>query len=261
MVNRRRQLVTIGVALALILVASWLAFDQPLLRTRSTNFPRPISTEDGHGSGATRDRLAGAGSSGMAHVVSEPARGDSLDRAGDAGVSSDAQVSYFSDAPNDAHTEEDGNGRSSAERGTTVTGGSGPGSGGAMRAPAASSTQAAGPGPNPDVSTASDALPSDPAVSTPPQSGPAASGAPAIEPLLNAGQSGAPGGAIAPVIGSESPRSGSNTGRDNPDRWGSGTSGPAASSDVSPNPVPVPVPPSLLLFGASALILWFMSRG
>jgi len=266
MANRRRTLVTIGVVLALILLASWLAFDQPLLRDRATNLPPSIGAQDGHGSGA------GAGSSGMAHVVSEPARGDSLARAGDAGVSSSAQGSYVSDAPNVAHTEEDGKGRSSAERGTTGTGGSGPGSGGPIRAPAASSTQAAGPGPNPHVSTSSDALPSGPAVGTrpqfdasgrngtPPQSGPAPSSAPANEPRLNAGQSGPPGGTTGPVARAESPGSGSNTGPDNPDRWGSGTSGPAAGSHVSPNPIPVPVPPSLLLFGASALMLWFVSR-
>lgn len=273
MVNRRRTLVTIGVALALVLLASWLAFNQPLLRARSATPPPSISAQDGHGSGAAHGRLAGAGSSGMAHVVSEPAHGDSLDRAGDAGVSSHAQGSYASDAPNDAHTEQDGKGRSSAERGTTGTGGSGPGSDGATRAPAANATQAAAPGRNPDVSTSSDALPSGPAVGTPPrfdapgrngpapQSGPAASNGPANEPPLNAGQSGPPGGTIGPLTRAEAPGSGSNTGPDNPDRWGRGTSGPAAGSDVSPNPIPVPVPPSLLLFGASALMLWFVSRG
>jgi hypothetical protein len=272
-VNRRRTFVTIGVALALILLASWLAFDQPLLRDRATSFPPPISTQDGHDSSATRGGLAGAGSSGMAHVVSEPARGDSLDRAGDAGVSSHAHSSYFLDAPNDAHTEQDGKGRSSAERGTTGTGGSGAGSGGAIRGPAASSTQAAGPRLSTDPSTSGDALRSGPAlVSQPqfdasgrnggaPQSGPAAPGAPANEPPLNAGQSGPPGGTTGPVVRAESPGSGSNTGPDTPDRWGSGTSGPAAESYGSPNSVPVPVPPSLLLFGASALMLWFVSRG
>src|SRR5713101_2014313 len=136
----------------------------------------------------------------------------------------------------------------------------------------ASSTQAAGPGPNPDVSTSSDALPSSPAVGTrpqpvasgrngtAPQSGPAPPGAPANQPPLNAGQSGPPGGTTGPVVRAESPGSGSNTGPANPDRSGSGTSGPAAGSDGSRNPIPVPVPPSLLLFGASALMLWFVSR-
>jgi hypothetical protein len=281
-VNRRRTRVTIGVALALILVASWLAFDQSLLRARATNFPRPIRTQDGHDSGAAGGRLAGAGSSGLAQVVSEPARGDSLDRGGHGGVSSDAQSSYSSGAADFAHTEGDGKGRSSAEpsgssgvRATTGTAGSGSGSRGAVIALGASSTQAAGPGPNSDVSTSSDALRSDPAGDilpqfdasarngTPPQSGPAPSTAPANEPPLNAGQSGPPGGGgtIGPVVRTESAGSGSNTGPDNPDRWGSGTSGPAAGSHVSPNPVPVPVPPSLLLFGASALMLWFVSRG
>jgi hypothetical protein len=279
-VNHRRTLVIIGVALALILLASWLAFDQPLLRDQATSSPPPISTQDGHGSSATRGRLAGTGSSGMAHVVSEPARADSLVRAGDAGVSSHAQDSYFSDAPNEAHTEKDGKGRSSAEpggsggvRATTGTGGAGPGSGGAIRAPAAGSTQAAGPGPSIDPSTSGDALGSGPAVGSrpqfdasgrngsAPQSVPAAPGAPAYQPQFNAGQPGPPGGTTGPVVRAESPGSGSNTGPDNPDRWGSGTSGPAAGSDVSPNPVPVPVPPSLLLFGASALVLWFVSRG
>jgi hypothetical protein len=271
MVNRRQTLVAIGVALILILAASWLAFDHPLLGGRATSSPPPISTQDGHGSGVTPGRLAGAGSSGMAHVVSEPARGDSLDRAGDAGVSSSAQGSYSSGAVDHARTEEDGKGRSSAERRTTGTGGSGPGS--ATRAPAASAAQAAAPGRNPDVSTSSDALPSGPAVGTPPrfdapgrngpapQSGPAASNGPANEPPLNAGQSGPHGGTIGPVTRAESPGSGSNTGPDNPDRWGRGTFGPAAGSDVSPSPIPVPVPPSLLLFGASALLLWFVSRG
>jgi hypothetical protein len=260
MVNRRQTLVAIGVALILILAASWLAFDHPLLGGRATSSPPPISTQDGHGSGVTPGRLAGAGSSGMAHVVSEPARGDSLDRAGDS-----------SGAVDHARTEEDGKGRSSAERRTTGTGGSGPGS--ATRAPAASAAQAAAPGRNPDVSTSSDALPSGPAVGTPPrfdapgrngpapQSGPAASNGPANEPPLNAGQSGPHGGTIGPVTRAESPGSGSNTGPDNPDRWGRGTFGPAAGSDVSPSPIPVPVPPSLLLFGASALLLWFVSRG
>ena len=116
MANRRRTLVTIGVALALLL-ASWLAFNQPLLRARSANLPPSISAQDGHGSEAAHGRPARAGSSGMAHVVSEPAHGDSLDRAGEAGVSSHAQGSYASDAPNDAHTEQDGKGRSSAEIG------------------------------------------------------------------------------------------------------------------------------------------------
>jgi len=270
--NRRRTRVAIGLALALILLASWLAFDQPLLRARATNFPPPISTQDGHDSGAADGRLAGAGSTGLAQVVSDPARGDTLDRGGHGGVSSDAHSSYSSGAVDYAHTEHDGKGRSSAEMGTTGTGGSGPGSGGAMHAPAASSTQAAGPGPNPDVSTSSDALPG-PAVGTrpplvasgrngtPPQSGPAPSTAPANQLPLNAGQSGPPGGTIGPVIYAESPGSGSNTGPANPDRSGSGTSGPAAGSDGSPNPIPVPVPPSLLLFGASALMLWFVSRG
>jgi hypothetical protein len=322
MVNRRRTLVTIGVALALILLASWLAFDHPLLRARATNF------QDGHDSGAADGRLAGAGSTGLGQVVSEPARGDTRARVGDGGASSDAHSSYSSGAVDYAHTEQDGKGRSSAERGTTGTGGSGPESGGAMHAPAASSTQAAGPGPNPDVSTSSDALPSSPAAGTrpqlvasgrngtppqsgppastapanqplnagqsgppggtigpviraespgsgsnagpdnpsgrngsPPQSGPAAPGAPAYQPPFNAGQSGPPGGTTGPVARTEPPGSGSNTGPDNPDRWGSGISGPAAGSHVSPNPVPVPVPPSLLLFGASALMLWFVSRG
>ena len=266
MVNRRRTRVAIGVALALILLAAWLAFDQPLLRARATNFPPPISTQDGHHSGAADGRLAGADSTGLAQVVSEPARGDTRARGGDGGASSDAHSSYSSGAVDYAHTEQDGKGGSSAERGTTGTGGSGPGSGGAMHAPAASSTQAAGPGPNPNVSTSSDALPSGPALGTPPQlvasgrngtppqSGPPASTAPANQP-------GPPGGTTGPVVRAESPGSGSNAGPDNPDRWGSGTSGPAAGSHGSPNPVPVPVPPSLLLFGASALMLWFVSRG
>lgn len=270
--NRRRTRVAIGVALALILLASWLAFDQPLLRARATNFPPPIDTQDGHDSGAADGRLAGAGSTGLAQVVSGPARGSTLARGGDRGVSSDAHSSYSTDAAGYARTEEDGKGRSSAERGTTGTGGSGPGPGGAIHAPAASSTQAAGPGPNPDVSTSSDALPG-PALGTrpplvasarngaAPQSGPAASTAPADEPPLNAGQSGPPGGTTGPVVPAESPGSGSNTGPGNPDRSSSGTSGPAAGSDVSPTPIPVPVPPSLLLFGASALMLWFVSRG
>ena len=328
MVNRRRRLVTIGVALVLILAASWLAFDHPLLRARATNFPPPISTQDGHGSGAADGRPAGAGSTGLAQVVSEPARGDTRAHGGDGGVSSDAHSSYSSGAVDYAHTEQDGKGRSSAERGTTGTGGSGPGSGGAMHAPAASSTQAAGPGPSTDVSTSGDALRSSPAVGSrpqfdasgrngtapqsgpappgapanepplkaglsgppggttgpvvraespgsgsnawpdnpsgrngsTPQSGPAAPGAPANQPPLNAGQSGPPGGTTGPVVRAESPGSGSNTGPGNPDRWGSGTSGLAAGSDGSPNPIPVPVPPSLLLFGASALMLWFVSR-
>ena len=265
-INRRRTRVAIGVALALILLASWLAFDHPLLRARATNFP------EGHDSRAADGRLAGADSTGLAQVVSEPAGGDTRARGGDGGASSDAHSSYSSGAVDYAHTEQDGKGRSSAERGTTGTGGSGPGSGGAMHAPAASSTQAAGPGPNPDVSTSSDALPSSPAVGTrpqlvasgrngtAPQSGPAPPGAPANQPPLNAGQSGPPGGTTGPVVRAESPGSGSNTGPDNPDRWGSGTSGLAAGSDGSPNPIPVPVPPSLLLFGASALMLWFVSR-
>ncbi len=265
MANRRRTLVTIGVALALILLASWLAFDQPLLRARSANLSSSISAQDG----AAHGRPAGAASS----VVSEAARGDSLDRAADAGVSSHAQGSYTSDAPNDAHTEEDGKRRSGAERGTAGIGRSGPGSDGATRAPAASATHAAGPGRNPDVGTASDALPSAPAVGIPPrfdasgrngpapQSGPAASNGPANEPPLDAGRSGPPGGTIGPVTRAESPGSGSNTGPDNPDRWGGGTSAPAAGSDVSSSPIPVPVPPSLLLFGASALLLWLVSRG
>jgi hypothetical protein len=276
--NRRRTRVAIGVALALVLLASWLAFDQPLLRARATNFPRPISAQDGHDSGAADGRLAAAGSTGLAQVVSEPARGDTLAHDGHGGVSSDAQSSYSSGAADYAHMEQDGKGRSSAEpsgsggvRGTTGTGGSGPGSGGAMHAPAASSTQAPGPGPNPDVSTLSDALPG-PAVGTrpplvasgrngtAPQSGPAASTAPANQLPLNGGQSGPPGGTIGPVVRAESPGSGSNTGPADPDRWGRGTSGPAAGSDGSPNPIPVPVPPSLLLFGASALMLWFVSR-
>jgi hypothetical protein len=300
-VNRRRTRVVIGVALALILLASWLAFDHPLLRARATNL------QEGPDSGTADGRLAGADSTGLAQVVSEPAGGDTRARGGDGGASSDAHSSYSSGAVDYAHTEQDGKGRSSAERGTTGTGGSRPGSGGA----AASSTQAAGPGMNPDVSTSSDALPSDPAAGTQPQlvasgrngsapqsgppastapanpvvraespgsgsnagpdnpsgrngsapqSGPAASTAPANEPPLNAGQFGLPGGTTGPVVRAESPGSGSNTGPANPDRSGNGTSGPAADSDVSPNPIPVPVPPSLLLFGASALVLWFVSR-
>ncbi len=273
-INRRRTRVAIGVALALILLASWLAFDHPLLRDRATNFPRPIGNQDGHDSGAADGRPAGADSTGLAQVVSEPAQGGTRARGGDGGVSSDAHSSYSSGAVDYAHTEQDGKVRSSAERGTTGTGtgGSGPGSGGAMHAPTASSTQAAGPGPNPDVSTSSDALPSSPAVGTrpqpvasgrngtAPQSGPAPPGAPANQPPLNAGQSGPPGGTTGPVVRAESPGSGSNTGPANPDRSGSGTSGPAAGSDGSRNPIPVPVPPSLLLFGASALMLWFVSR-
>jgi hypothetical protein len=279
-VNRRRTLVITGVALVLILLASWLAFDQPLLRARATSFPPP--TQDGHGSGATPGRLAGAGSSGMAHVESELARGNSLDRAGDAGVSSDAQGSYSSGAVDYARTEEAGKGRSSAEPmgssgaratpGTTGTAGSGSGSSGAAIAFGASATQEAG-GPGPSTGTSGDALGSGTAGDTRPQfdasrrngtplqSGPTPSSAPANEPPLNADQSGPPDGTTGPVVRAESPGSGSNTGPDNPDRWGSGPSGPTAGSDVSPTPVPVPVPPSLLLFGASALMLWFVSRG
>ncbi len=279
MVNRRRTRVAIGVALALILLASWLAFDQPLLRARATNFPRPTSTQDGHDSGAADGRLAGAGSTGLAQVVSELARGDTLARGGDGGVSSDAHSSYSSGAAGYAPTEEDGKGRSSAEpsggsgaRATTGTAGSGSGSSGVVIALGAGSTQGAGPGPSTDVSTSGDALRSGPAGDirpqsaapgrngTAPQSGPAPSTAPANEPPLNAGQFGPPGG-TGPVVRADSAGSGSNTGPDNPDRWGSGTSGPAAGSDASPKPIPVPVPPSLLLFGASALMLWFVSRG
>jgi hypothetical protein len=271
-VNRRRTLVTIGVAIALILVAAWLAFDQPLLSARAT--------QDEPGPGAAPDHLAGVGSSGATHVASAPAPGDRLDRAKDAGVSSDAQSSYFSDAPTDARTQGDGTGHSSAERGTTDRG--------SGLVPAASSTQSAGPGPHPDVSTSSEALPPGPAGNTRPQSdaptrpdaparngapshsGPAASNAPANtassapanagEPPVNAGRSGPPGGTTGPVVLAESAGSGSNAGPDGPDRWSSGTSGPGAASDTSPSPIPVPVPPSLLLFGASALMLWFVSR-
>jgi hypothetical protein len=268
MANRRRTLVTIGVALALILLASWLAFDQPLLRARSTNLPPSISPPDGHGSGAAQGGLAGAGSSGMAHMMSEPAHRNSLHRGWDAGVPSHSQGSHASNA---ANAEENGKGRSSAGGETTGTGGSGPGSGGATRAPAASATHAGGPGQPPDVSTLSEASPS--AVGTPPrfdasgwtrpapQSGSAASNGPANEPPLSAGQSGPAGGTIGPLTRADSPGSGSGTGPDSPEGWGRGTSGPAAGSGVSPSPIPVPVPPSLLLFGASALLLWIVSRG
>jgi hypothetical protein len=271
-VNRRRTPVAIALALALILLASWLAFDQPLLMAPATNSP-PIGTQDGHDSGAADGRVAAAGSIGLAQTVPEPARGDTRARGGDGGVSSDTHSSYSSGTADYAHTEQDWKGRSSAERGTTGTGGPGPGSGGAMHAPAASSSQALDPGPNPDVSTSSDALPSGPALGTrpqpvvpgrngtAPQSDPAPSTAPTNQLPLNAGQSGPPGGTIGPEIRAESPESGSNTGPANPDSWGSSTSGPAAASDVSPNPIPVPVPPSLLLFAASGLMLWFVSRG
>ncbi len=283
--RRRRKLVAIGVALALLLWASWLALDRLLPRARATNFARPISTQGGHDPGpATHGRPQGAGSSGVTQAASAHARGDSFGRGGDVGLSSDVLSSYFSDAADYASTEEDAKGGSSAKSSgsigmgtTTGTAGSGAVSNDSAATLKASSTQYAGAGPGTDVSTSSDALRSGPAVDigtpfgasvgngTPPQSGPAPPTAPVNQPRpLDNRQSGPPGGTIGPVISAESSGAGSNAGSDNPGRsvtdWGSGKSGTAAGSDVPPNPVAVPVPPSLLLFGASALMLWVASR-
>lgn len=261
--KRGRTLVALGVVLALVLGASWLAFDQLLSGARATT-PQ-ISTQDPYDP-ATGGRQSGAGSSGVAKAASEPARRDNPGPAENVGASSGIQSSYLSDAI-----------ASSGSIGVgTATGGvgSGPGSNGSVAAFVPGSTQSAGAGPSTEVSTASQALRSNPAADTeappggpsgnvtPTRSGPAPSSAPPNEPgPLDNRHSGPSGGTIEPVMSAES-GAGPNTGSDNPDRfvtdWGSGTSGTAGASDVPANPVPVP--PSLLLFGVSALVLWVVSR-
>jgi hypothetical protein len=265
--NRRRTLVTVALVLALILWFAWLAFDQLPPSVRAMGFPGSIGANDGHDAAATRGRLAEEGASGLAQTG--PAHGHNLDRGG---VAPDAQSSYLSDAPDDARTEQDGKGHSSDEPSGS---GVGPTAGiAAGSVVVASSAHEAGPGRSTDVSTVSDALRSGPPGDTPPQSdapgqnqdgtapepGPAASSAPAHEPPRDAGQSGPLGGTTGPVVRAESAGSGSNP---SPYQWdgpGSGTSGAPAGSYAPSNPIPVPVPPSLVLFGASALMLWFVSR-
>ncbi len=236
--KRRRTLVTLGVALALLLVASWLAFDRLLPGARATT--QPASTQGAQDPGSdARGRRPGSGLSGVTAAPSGHAGRDDFGPVRGVDASSEILGPSFADATDYRGTVQNGerssnptqNGSTPSGVGTTTGAvASGGRSGGLQGASGPAAAQSAGADPSTDVSAVSDVL---------------------LAP-------------VGPVIGAAAPGVGTKTGFDNPDHfvtgWGSGDSRTVAGTDVPPNPVTVPAPPSLFLFGASALTLWVLSR-
>jgi hypothetical protein len=237
--TRRRRLVTAGVALALLLVVSWLACDWLLLGEGATRFSKPGSTEGGRSLGPpTPDRRSEAGPSG-ANVASGPAGKDDVGPVRALAPSPEIRGPLLADATGDRDTGQRGERSSNpTSNGSTPSGvgtairvvGSRITSSGVPGAPGSAASQDAGAGPSPHISARSDVLQ-------------------------------AP---MGPVIGAALPGPSAKTGFDNPDPLitggRSGDPKAVSSTDVSLKPTTVPAPSSLLLFGTSALMLWVLFR-
>jgi hypothetical protein len=231
--TRRRTLVTAGAALAILLIASWLAFDWLLLGEGATRFSKPDSIKGGQSLGPiTRGRRSEAGPSG-AELASAPAGKDDFGPVRGVAPSSEILDPSLADA-----TDYHGTGQNGERNSNPVPNGSTP-----SGVPAAS--QDAGAGPDPQFSARSDLL-----------------RAP-VEPVIGA----APPGLRAET-GSDNPAAPpglrAKTGSDKPADLvtGGGSDNPSAgaSTDLAVKSTTVPAPSSLLLFGTSALVLWTRSR-
>ncbi len=144
--TRRRTFVTAGATLAILLIASWLAFDWLLRGEGATRFSKPDSINGGQSLGPiTRGRRSEAGPSG-AELASEPAGKDDFGPVRGVAPSSEILDPSLADA-----TDYHGTGQNEERNSNPVPNGSTP-----SGVPAAS--QDAGAGPGPQFSARSDLL-------------------------------------------------------------------------------------------------------
>jgi hypothetical protein len=134
---RRRTLVTAGTALAILLIASWLAFDWLLLGEGATRFSKADSIKGGQSLGPiTRGRRAEAGPSG-AELASWPTGKDDFGPVRGVAPSSEILDPSLADA-----TDYHGTGQNGERNSNPVPNGSSP-----SGVPTASQDAGGGPGP------------------------------------------------------------------------------------------------------------------
>lgn len=253
-----RARVAIGVVLAVLLLVSWLSFDWLLATPRAMQVvAQPPGTDGrpGRGGGTPADSIA-VGSNSVTDGVSAPTRWDGVARGGDGAGPSDAPTSYLSSAGDQPRAGAPGGLAGSSVESSEHTGPGvafgGPGSGSGLSGSATTlatspppfmgaTPDASGPGASPlpgvvsNAATASGVSGGDgPAPPTVPTGG---------STPLDSGQSGPRGGTAGPVTSATTPEPGPSGRADNPDSYAT-----------------VPVPPTLLLFGAAALMLGVVSR-
>ncbi len=262
--ERGKRLTTLATVIVLLLLISWLAFDQLRPEARSGPPPGPESTS--------------APTPGSHQPGGDPSGGSdsssALGGVGLAGAVASSDVDGAAHRQNSPHS--DGIPFSEGSDVGTAGGdtGPGPGSGG----PAIAAVTGGGPsgdgGSSPDVSASGEALRSGPVGSpgAPPGGNggdlpPTGSGSAPPMPPANgpgsvgdgggqAGLFGPPGGPMA----TNDSGAGPSTGSDVPHGAGNDTPWTGAATEGSSGPIAVPLPPSLLLFGGSALMLWAVSR-
>ncbi len=259
-----RARIAIGVVLAVLLLVSWLSFDWLLATPRAMQVvAQPTGTDGRPDRGGDRpgDSIA-VGASSVTVGASAPTRGDGVASGGDGAGPSDAPTSYLSSAGDQPPTGAPGglagsSVESSEHTGTGVAFG-GPGSSSGLSGSATTlatspppfmgaTPDARGPGASPGPGLVSNAATAS-GVSGGDGPAPPRGPAPPTVPTggstpLDSGQSGPSGGTAGPVASATSPEPGPSGGADNPDSYAT-----------------VPVPPTLLLFGAAALMLGVVSR-
>ena len=278
--------IAIGVAVIILILASWLSMDWLFATPRTTQVvaqvPDGKTDQDGQ-DGRTPGHPVGVGSSSTVGAASGRTGADGVSGGGDGGgPSSGGPGSYSSSVePHgsiglDSITALDG---TRGESGGSTPGWSpagGPGSGSGSNGPGSNRPGSSGTGSNGSGSngpgsngTGSNGSPAPLVAGLPPNadptphgngpsgtpgSGPASDGGP-LSVASDGGSAGLPGGLVPPPIstgGSSPPRNGQGPVTDTPP-WG----GP----EPSPGPdATVPVPPGLLIFGAAASMLAVVSR-
>lgn len=251
-----RARIAIGVVLAVLLLVSWLSFDWLLATPRATQLVAQPPGTDGRldrDGDTPRDSIT-LGLSSVTDGASAPTRGDSVASGGDGAGPSDAPTSYLSSAGDQPRAGAQGgvvgsSVESSEHTGTGVAFGR-PGSGSGLSGSATTlatrplpitgaTPDARGPGNAPGAGLVSNAEAASgvsggdgPAPPTVPTGG---------STPLDSGQSRPPHGSAGPVTSATSAEPGPSGGADIPDST-------------------VPIPPTLLLFGAAALMLGVVSR-
>lgn len=259
-----RPRIAIGVVLAVLLLVSWLSFDWLLATPRTMQVvAQPPGTDGrpGRGGDTPADSIA-VGSNSVTDGVSAPTRGDGVARGGDGAGPSDAPTSYPSSAGDQPRAGAPGGLAGSSVESSEHTGPGvafgGPRFGSGLSGSATTlatspppfmeaTPDATGPGASPGPGLVSNAAtasggsggdgpapPAGPAPPTVPRGG---------STPLDSGQSGPRDGTAGPVTNVTTPEPGPSGRADNPDSYAS-----------------VPVPPTLLLFGAAALMLGVVSR-
>lgn|SRR5690242_8224680 len=251
-VYRRPARIATGVAVIILILASWLSFDWLFATPRTTQVVAQVLGGKPDQDGRTPGHPVGVGSSSTAGAASGPTGADGVSGGGDRGGPSTGRPGSYSSSV-------EPHGSIGLDSIATIDG---------TRGESGGSTPGWNPAGGPGSGTGSNGSPAPLVAGLPPNanptphgngpsstlgSGPASDGGP-LSVASDGGSAGLPGGPAPPPI---------STGGSSPPRNGQGlvTDSPPWGPEPSPGPdATVPVPPGLLIFGAAASMLAVVSR-